>query len=107
MKKKHKNLLNKISGWIVIYFGISLMYNMLSGLSESFLTLIFGIGLIFLGVYVLRDERWAIILSGVYAIALTINMWIISKIIGGGWIIFLSNIPAYILIINWWVSESK
>jgi len=107
MKKKHKELLNKISGWIVIYLGISFIYNLISGLSEGFTPLLLGVGLILLGAYVLRAERWAIILSGVYAVALTINLWAISKLIGSGWIILLSNIPSYVLIINWWVSESK
>lgn len=111
MKEKYRNLLNTISGYIVIFLGASLLFNFISSFSSelgsSFTTLLFGVGLIFLGIYVLRCEKWAVILSGVYAIALLINMWFITKLIGGGLIILITNIPSYILIINWWVFKQK
>lgn len=110
-EKKYRNLLNSISGYIVIFLGASLLYNFFSSLtselSSSFITVIFGIGLIFLGIYVLRFEKWAIVLSGIYGIALLINMWFIARFIGGGLMILITNIPTFILVINWWLFKSK
>jgi len=110
-KEKYKNLLNTISGYIVIFLGASLLFNFISSFSfeigSIFTTLLFGVGLIFLGIYVLRFEKWAVTLSGLYAIALLINMWFITKLIGGGLMILMTNILSYILIINWGVFKQK
>lgn len=110
-KEKYRNWLNTISGYIVIFFGASLLFNFISSFSSeigpSFTTLLFGVGLIFLGIYVLRFEKWAVVLSGLYAIALLINMGLITKLMGGGMIISITNIPTAILIINWLVFKEK
>jgi len=110
-KEKYRSLLNTISGYMVLYLGASLLFNFISSFSSEagskFITLLFGIGLIFLGIYVLKFEKWAVTLSGVYAIVLLINMWFITKLIGGGLMILITNIPSYILIVNWWVFKQK
>ena len=110
-KEKYRNLLNTISGYIVIFLGASLLFNFISSFSSevgsNFTTLLFGVGLIFLGIYVLRFEKWAVVLSGLYAIALLINMWLITKLVGGGLMILITNILNYILIVNCWVFKQK
>lgn len=103
MKKKYKDLLNKVSGYIVILAGILMIFNLFkSGLgSLKFLNIFFGIALIFLGTYVLKYEKWAVILSGVYGIALLINMYSLTKLVGWNALILILHIPMFILIINW------
>ena len=108
---KAKKWLNPISGYIVLFFGASLIFNFISYINSegnlwaSISGLIFGVGLIFLGIYVLRSEKWAIILSGIYAITLLINTFLIAKLYGGALLLLVVNIPIYVIILNWWLFE--
>ncbi len=51
---------------------------------SAFKSLIGAIGLIFLGLYVLKVEKWAVILSGIFGIASLINSKIILGTFGTG-----------------------
>ena len=110
-RDKYRKLLNTLSGYIVIISGVLLLYNFISGFSSelgsSLAALFFGTALIFLGIYILRFEKWAVVLSGLYALASLINVFFITKLIGGGLMSFLTCIPPCILIINWLIFKQK
>jgi len=114
-KETIKNLLNKIAGWLVIFSGVILLFynfidlkstlEILGGFS-AFKSLIGAIGLVFLGLYVLKVEKWAVILSGVFGIASLISSRIIFRAFGSGLFSngllgFVLTITPYVLIINW------
>jgi len=116
MTKKIKNtkrdLLNKISGYVVIVLGVVFLYYSLSTFGKE-ISLFFpivnslsSVALIFLGVYVLRVEKWAIILAGVYGVASLINGWWMLGLFSGfrGVLFDISHI---VLIINWWISNKN
>jgi len=110
---KIRKWLNEVSGYIVMIFGGSLIFNFIFNINSemnlltSFSGLIFGVGLILLGIYVLRSEKWARILSAIYAITLLISTYLVSKLYGGALLLLLVNIPCYVIIMNWWLFDDK
>ena len=110
------NMLNIISGWIVIISGVLLLFDNILGFGIAleevgwfivFTAIIGGISLIFLGIYILRFEKWAVTLSGILGIVSLINTRLVVGFVGGRFIGFLLGIPTYILIINWIFFKSK
>jgi len=111
-KETMKDLLNKIAGWLVIFSGVLLIYYNLLDFSNSLeilgwfspvRSIIGAIGLIFLGIYILRFEKWAVVLSGVFGISLLISSRIFgsSGLFSQGLLFFVLSITPYVLIINW------
>jgi hypothetical protein len=112
-----KDLLNKVSGWLVILSGTLLfIYNLIDikstleilGGFSLFKALLGAVGLVFIGIYVLRFEKWAVILSGVFGITSLIHSRMLFGFIGGGGGLFsggllgfVLGITPYLLIVNW------
>ena len=115
VKLNKKNLLenlNRVSGWLVLLSGALLIYYNLIDFSDSLEILgwfspvraiIGAIGLIFLGIYVLKFEKWAVVLSGIFGISLLISSWVFgsSGLFSQGLLFFVLSITPYVLIINW------
>ena len=107
-KKTKKNLLknlNEVSGGIVIISGVLLLFfNLIDFTSEFALShirvMISGIALIFLGIYVLRIEKWAIRLSGIVGVVLLIN-GSLSLGLFSSFRTAIFDIAYIILILNW------
>lgn len=117
MKKKTKknllNKLNKISGYILIALGVVFLYYSLSTFGEE-VSLFFpivnslsSVALGFLGIYVLRVEKWAIILAGVCGVVLLIsNSWI-GGLFSGGFRGIIFDVAYILLVVNWIFFKSK
>ncbi len=115
-KKTKKNLLNKLnktSGWILVALGFVFLVSSLStfgseiSLFYPIINTLSSVALGFLGIYVLRIEKWAIILSGIYGLALLIiNSWIWG-LFSGGFRGIIFDVAYIILVINWWISNDK
>ena len=78
-----KILVNKVSGWAMMVVGAILTYysvttlpliNEIGAFFPIFNTLT-SIALIFLGIYILKVERWAVILAGAYGMVALITRW--------------------------------
>ena len=102
-----KDVLNIISGWVVIALGSLLTiltlinFNTELGLFYPLINLFSSIALIFLGLYVLRFEKWAVVLAGVYGIVMVLNnMWIYGLFSGNLFGVTL-DLAYFLLIINW------
>ena len=114
-KENAKNILNKISGWLIILTGISLLYFLFfqgdpeysRGLLVNFIFLASGIALIVLGTYMFKFERWAIVLAGVYGIFSIVNNWYLMGLslfnFTNIFYLVLSFTPFFV-IINWYVN---
>ena len=116
MKKENKysKILRKISAYILMLIGLITFLNPLEGFDSTtplfpiILTILGGIALIFLGIYILRNEHWAFIIAGVYGIVAFVNGRFIAKLFGlGGWMTVLFNIAYLILIINWFFNDKN
>ncbi len=117
MKKKIKknllNKLNKISGYILIALGIVFLITSLSTFGEE-VSLFFpvvnslsSVALGFLGIYVLRTEKWAIVLAGVCGGALLINSWWFWGLFSGGFRGIIFDVAYIFLLVNWIFFKSK
>jgi len=108
-----KNLLNKITGGILLALGFVFLISSLStfgsevSLFYPVINMLSSIALIFLGIYVFRVEKWAIILAGVYGIVLLISGWCFFGLFIGGFRSVLFDLAYLVLAINWWVSNKK
>jgi len=101
-----EDALNKISGWVVIALGSLLTiltltnFNTEGSLFYPLINLFSYIALIFLGLYVLRFEKWAVILAGVYGIVMVLNnIWIYGLFSGNLFGITL-DLVYFLLIFN-------
>lgn len=120
MKKKsvgkYRRILNTVSGWLILFSALLMIfYNVIDfgdslrllGWFSPVLSIVGTIGLVFLGIYLLRVEKWAIILAGVFGIVALINSWLITSYLGFGGLFgngvlgFVLGITPYVLIANW------
>ena len=114
-KETAKNIINKISGWLIILTGISLLYFLFfqgdpeysRGILINFIFLVSGIAFIFLGTYMFKLEKWAIILAGVYGIFDIVNNWYLvglSLFNFTNIFYFVLSFTPFFVIINWYLN---
>jgi hypothetical protein len=116
MGKKQENkktTLNKISAYSLFVLGLIILYFALSSFGEAIdlgmslffpiINILFSIALFFLGIYVLRIEKWAIILAGVYGlVGIITGLWVYG-LFSGTFLGILMDLINVLLIINWGV----
>ena len=87
--------------------GVSLIFSFFSNEEANMLIILVGVSLIFLGIYMKRREKWAVILSGLVSLTIILDNFVINKMVGSPLLFLVSSVPALIIIINWMVFKSK
>jgi hypothetical protein len=87
--------------------GVSLIFSFFSNEEANIFIILVGVSLIFLGLYIKRLEKWAVILSGLVSLTIILDTFLINKMFGSPLIFLVSSIPALIVVINWMVFKSK